>query len=213
MPRPRFDKLPAARREQILETAAKEFADHGFDGASLNHILGAAGLSKGAAYYYFDDKADLFTAVVQHYFFEHIASDAGMKVDALDAATYWPTFFELYRQAVLHMREDPWMSGLTRAVWKLPPEARQPGGPLASLYTFGRAWLEGLLRRGQQLGVVRTDLPIDLTIAMLMALDEATDHWFAEHFDVLGHERVEELVRKLVEALRDMLLPRPERRP
>ncbi|MBI5479985.1 MAG: TetR/AcrR family transcriptional regulator [Deltaproteobacteria bacterium] len=212
MPRPRFQKLSPSRREQILETAAKEFAHHGFDGASLNHILGAAGLSKGAAYYYFDDKADLFTAVVQHYFFEHLANDAGLKIDALDAASYWPTFAELYRQAILHMREDPWMSGLARAVWKLPHEARRQDGPLASLYAFGRTWLEGLLARGQQLGVVRTDLPTDLVIAMLMALDEATDHWFGEHFDALGSERTEELVRRLMEALRDMLLPRPEAR-
>ena len=213
MPRPRFQTLSPARREQILETAAKEFAVHGFDGASLNHILGAAGLSKGAAYYYFDDKVDLFTAVVQHYFFEHIASEAGLHAAALDAASYWPTFFEFYRQTLLHIRENPWMSGLARAVWRLPHEARREGGPLGALYEFGRSWLEGLLRRGQELGVVRRDLPLDLIIAMLMGLDEATDHWFAEHLDTLAPERVEELVRTLMESLRDLLQPRPERRP
>ena len=57
MPRPRFNKLTAEKRESILEAAAKEFATHGFEGASLNQILSNAGISKGAAYYYFDDKA------------------------------------------------------------------------------------------------------------------------------------------------------------
>ena len=56
MPRPRFEKLSAEKREQILETAAKAFAAHGYDGASLNQILADADISKGAAYYYFDNK-------------------------------------------------------------------------------------------------------------------------------------------------------------
>ena len=39
MPRPRFYKLSAPKRERILEAAAKEFTAHGYDGASLNQIL------------------------------------------------------------------------------------------------------------------------------------------------------------------------------
>jgi AcrR family transcriptional regulator len=39
-------------------------------GASLNRILEQAGISKGSAYYYFDDKADVFLTVVQRYLLE-----------------------------------------------------------------------------------------------------------------------------------------------
>ena len=66
MPRPRFENLPLAKRRRILETAALEFATRGFDAASLNRIIRSARISKGAAYYYFDDKADLYTAVVAY---------------------------------------------------------------------------------------------------------------------------------------------------
>ena len=55
MARPRFSKLDASARRNILETAAVEFAARGYDGASLNHILERADLSKGSFYYYFDD--------------------------------------------------------------------------------------------------------------------------------------------------------------
>ena len=47
------------------EVAAREFGEHGFEGASLNHILAEAGVSKGAAYYYFEGKADLFAAAAR----------------------------------------------------------------------------------------------------------------------------------------------------
>ena len=56
MPRPRIARLAEDKRTRILEAAAKEFAAAGYENASLNRILEHAGLSKGAAYYYFDDK-------------------------------------------------------------------------------------------------------------------------------------------------------------
>ena len=63
-PRPRFETLEPARRSAILDAAAEEFAARGFEAASYNRIIERAGTSKGAMYYYFEDKADLFTTVV-----------------------------------------------------------------------------------------------------------------------------------------------------
>ena len=65
MPRPRFQNAPAEKREAVLDAAANEFATHGYDNASVNRILLAAGFSKGSFYYYFDDKLDLAAAVLE----------------------------------------------------------------------------------------------------------------------------------------------------
>ncbi len=65
MPRPRFDRLDPDKRRRILAVAAEEFAARGVGNASLNRIIDHAGISKGAAYYYFDDKADLFATVIR----------------------------------------------------------------------------------------------------------------------------------------------------
>ena len=61
MARPRFRNLDRETRHRILETAAVEFASRGFEGTSLNQLIDRLGISKGSFYYYFDDKADLFT--------------------------------------------------------------------------------------------------------------------------------------------------------
>src|SRR5437868_13029147 len=66
MPFPRFHKLPQEKRERLLDIAAQEFATRGFEDASVNRILERAQMSKGAAYYYFEDKVDLFFTVVQY---------------------------------------------------------------------------------------------------------------------------------------------------
>jgi AcrR family transcriptional regulator len=67
MPFPRFEKLAPQKRKHLLDVAAREFAIHGFNEASINPILEQAEMSKGAAYYYFEDKvARLRAAVAVH---------------------------------------------------------------------------------------------------------------------------------------------------
>jgi AcrR family transcriptional regulator len=64
-PRPRFLSLPAERRSAILDAACAELSAHGFEKASTNRIIERAGVSKGALYYYFDDKRDLFLTTLR----------------------------------------------------------------------------------------------------------------------------------------------------
>ena len=55
----------SSKRRQILDGARKVFMDLGFDGASMNEIARAAGVSKGTLYVYFTDKSRLFEAIVE----------------------------------------------------------------------------------------------------------------------------------------------------
>ncbi|MEZ5267744.1 MAG: helix-turn-helix domain-containing protein [Microthrixaceae bacterium] len=49
---------------RLLDPAEEEFAREGFEAASLNQILASAQMSKGQAYHYIADKADLYAAVM-----------------------------------------------------------------------------------------------------------------------------------------------------
>ncbi len=53
-----------ATRCRILDTAELEFSKRGVSGTSLHEIAKAAGLTRGAIYWHFDDKADLFNAMM-----------------------------------------------------------------------------------------------------------------------------------------------------
>ena len=55
----------SSKRRQILDGASKVFMEFGFDGASMGEIARAAGVSKGTLYVYFDNKEQLFQAIVQ----------------------------------------------------------------------------------------------------------------------------------------------------
>ncbi len=58
----------ARSREEILDAAERLFADHGFDGVSLNDIALAAGLSRGTPSYFFGSKRQLYRAVLERVF-------------------------------------------------------------------------------------------------------------------------------------------------
>jgi len=52
-------------RTRILQAAARLFAKKGFDATSVDDVAEAAGFSKGALYYNFASKDDLFEALVE----------------------------------------------------------------------------------------------------------------------------------------------------
>jgi AcrR family transcriptional regulator len=54
-----------AKRRQIMDGARQVFLSAGFDGASMNDIARAAGVSKGTLYAYFDSKEELFEAIIR----------------------------------------------------------------------------------------------------------------------------------------------------
>ena len=52
-----------AKRRQIIDGGRAMFLEQGFDGASMNDIARAAGVSKGTLYVYFQNKEQLFQAI------------------------------------------------------------------------------------------------------------------------------------------------------
>jgi len=52
-------------RSHILDTAELVFEQRGVSGTSLHEIAKAAGVTRGAIYWHFEDKADLFNAMME----------------------------------------------------------------------------------------------------------------------------------------------------
>ena len=58
-----FLQLDEAKRERVLSAAINEFAEKNYHNASMNMVVKAAGISKGALFKYFKNKAGLFAFV------------------------------------------------------------------------------------------------------------------------------------------------------
>ncbi len=205
MPRPRFLRLPHERRTRLLEVAAQEFAAYGFEGASLNQILEQTSVSKGAAYYYFDDKADLFATVVRHYF-EQTRGDVDLAMIEVTAESFWPLVSALYRQQFMQAIEHPWLLRLLKSAATLPPDV-PAAGALADITGEVHAWLTMLLEKGREVGLVRQDLPPELLLALILAVDDATDRWLLSRRERFDQTEIEGLVALMVDTWKRLLVP------
>ena len=59
-------KLPAVeRKNQLIKAASRVFASKGYEGATTEDISREAGVTKGALYFHFRSKEDIFLAVVK----------------------------------------------------------------------------------------------------------------------------------------------------
>jgi len=177
----------------------------------VNRILEAVQMSKGAAYYYFEDKVDLFFTVIQ-YCIERLKLDLELDPATLTAENFWPTFAELHRQPLLRSFEQPWLFAAVRAAEHLSPAALQRE-PLATFARQVRTWIMNIVKRGQELGVIRNDMSEDLIFAWLQALDDASDRWLLAHWSDLDREAIAHISDLTVDAMRRALASVPPDNP
>jgi AcrR family transcriptional regulator len=206
MPYPRFERLPLEKRTKLLESAAQEFAKYGFEDASVNRILEQVQMSKGAAYYYFEDKVDLFCTVVQYAIERLHLIDIQVDMSQLTVETFWPTFAELHRLPLLRSFEQPWLFGAVEAAGRLSPAALQEE-PLASIARQIVAYAMAFVTRGQELGLIRNDLAVELLFDWISALDHASDTWLLARWEQLDRKLIADISDQTVDAMRRVLAP------
>jgi len=159
-------------RERLLQAGFQEVYRSGFQSASIDTILAATNVTKGALYYHFESKEDLGYAIVE-------------EVIAKLPRDRWLLPLERSKD------KDPIdaLIGIVRAI-PARPEDIKGGCALVNLAqemsqldeqfrkrleTIFHAWQEGIataLRRGQSQGIVRRDLVPAETAGFLIAMVE-----------------------------------------
>jgi AcrR family transcriptional regulator len=208
MPLPRFENLPRAKRRAILSAAAAEFAEKGFDGASFNRIIETAEISKGAMYYYFADKADVYGAVLGDVLDRVHAELTEVEMPA-DAAGYWLALESGLGRLNATFFADEQLARLFRGLYGGSPD--NPTFQLLLGQT--RRWVDQLLELGQHLGAVRSDLPRDLLAEGVTGLLISMDRWFAERLSTKPLRELLPLASKVLELVRDLLEPKNGAKP
>lgn len=61
----RTPKVVEDRREQIIDAAMRAFSQKGYSGATNKDIAREAGITPGLIYHYFENKEDLFKAIIE----------------------------------------------------------------------------------------------------------------------------------------------------
>ncbi len=170
MPRPRFQRLPADKREAVLAAAAREFATQGYDGASVNRIVLAAGFSKASFYYYFDDTADLAAAVLEGEVTRYLELWSQLATPTT-VEQFWAEVTHMMELGKAEMRENQYAGDalirLGTAIARDPELFDRLAGPMIQDAT---ARASAFWKRGQDIGAVRSDLPLGTLLQLLQGI-------------------------------------------
>jgi AcrR family transcriptional regulator len=156
-------------KQRILDAAAEVFGERGYRGALVDDVAAAAGVTKGAVYYYFTDKDDL-ARDLQHRLWEQLAHDA--------LAVYDPerpvidnllVCFEAFLTSVQAM---PCAKTFLREAWFSP--ALDAAGRADHEDALGQ--VQGLLAQGIERGEIALLDSEVLARVMVGAMMEATLH-------------------------------------
>jgi len=163
---PRWQRRKEARPAEILDAALEEFLAHGFTAARLEDIAHRAGCTKGTIFLYFENKEELFKAIVR----EHLVPAIQRAEER--AETHGGSSRELLRELV-HSRWDMMVHSPLSGVPKL---VLSEAGQFPDLVRYfhdeiivrSHALFARVLRTGVERGEFR-DLDVDYVTKALMA--------------------------------------------
>lgn len=133
------ERSASARR--VLDAALELFAEHGFEGTSLQQIADRLGVTKAAVYYHFRSKDDLLAGLVEPAFDELNALLADAEALPRDGARQSRALEAFVEYLLRHRAAAAWMgrdaAALTRpVVWE---HSRAVDRRLTRLLTVGEA--------------------------------------------------------------------------
>lgn len=170
--RDRKQKLrdPRRTRERLLQSAFQEVYRSGFQGAGLDTILTASGVTKGALYHHFGSKEELGHAIVEEVVAE-MPRDKWLRPlqpdkDPIDV------LIEIVRATSVRPKDVEGGCPLANLAQEMSPLDEQFRRRLEKVFTDWQEGVAAALRRGQSQGSVRRDLEPEDTAGFLIAMYE-----------------------------------------
>lgn len=189
-------------QDELLQEALREFADKGFDSASLNQIIKRSGISKGGFYHHFHNKEELFYRVVDRAAQEKLAfvsQWSGRKGWAGETAGFFDTLTLMMEGSIAFAFQHPDLSQFWMSIMK-NPQLRAKIMQISPGY-YNR-FLDPLVDAALETGQLRADLDPDFIKKMVnysflnmgeLLLDSSGDE--------LDRETMERLVRQFLSFL------------
>lgn len=208
-PRPPKVNQNVERREisidALLGAALQLFVSQGYRATNLEAISSAAGLTKGAIYFYFGSKEVVLLEVLKRV--EIIVVDraqAAVEGAGANPVDQFVTYIHYQASLGITHRDEVLLLILMSLEWK--EKDGEVKDFISALYKRQRKLIDGLVARGQKVGAFRGDVPARELAAIVLATHDGT---FLEWF-----RRSEALDGKaLTRALRSVLLTGTESAP
>jgi AcrR family transcriptional regulator len=202
----RFKNLDPEKQAKILDAAADEFAEKGYETASINQIIEQAGISKGSMYYYFEDKRDLYDTVIKDATERLLEMSGGFDIEQMQADNFWQYLKAYTERSLKQLRENNKYIQLARDfVQTQQLDVEDTSG--SETMEMSRQITHQMIEHGQSLGVVRDDLPTEFLAKLSMSMGTVMDRWLFGRWDEMDEDEIQEFLDQEVDLIRRIWSP------
>ncbi len=201
-----FRQLPPDKQERVLDAALAEFAELGYQAASLNRLVAQAGIAKGSLYQYFPNKEGVFRHIFQFAVNQVRRTLTTVKEETVEEGLFVRLEKSL-SAGVQFLREHPRIFSL---YLKLQVDKNMPFRTefLAAVRQHAAEYFASLVRQARGRGELRPAVP---EAAVLFLLDALFDRFLqavavpALDVTLNLHRAPEEVVRQRIHELVQLL--------
>lgn len=194
-PEPDLARLPV--QERLLAASLRLFAKQGFEGTSVQEIVAAAGVTKGAMYHYFASKDDLLYEIYHRLL--------GLQTERLNAIADSPgTAAQRVRAAAADVVEST-LNSLDETIVSFRSIHMLSNPRRTQVRAERRRYHErfrGLVEEGQDEGAFRKDVPADLAVHFFFGSVNQLGTWFHRDGELDRREVAEHYAELFLTGLR-----------
>jgi AcrR family transcriptional regulator len=179
LPKETFFNLPDSKKLLIEDAAVDEFAQHGYDNASINRIVDECHIAKGSFYQYFEDKKDLYKHLINRISEEKLSFVAPVLANIANMDLF-TLLGEMYRAALAYGRSSIKAAMIGNQVYKNQdhPVHKEI---IADGMVQAKALYANLLTKAIAKGEVRADIDLDFAVHMLISMNVSIfEYYFRE---------------------------------
>ena len=171
-PEKRKSRDPERTRERLLKAGFREVYRSGFQSASIDTILAAANVTKGALYHHFESKESLGHAIVDEVVATFLHNRWLVPLQQSEGKDSIDVLIDILQAIPARPRDVKAGCPMVNLAQEMSPLDEQFRKRLEAMF---HAWQEAVamaLRRGQSQGTVRRDLVPEETASFLIAMVE-----------------------------------------
>lgn len=154
---------PMDTKDKIMHVTLELILEQGFDTTSVSQITKKAGITKGAIYYFFENKEDLFEKVVERYFMDYMNNLVSARISETSSIKEQVRlFYDVKTSMPTETHNHPSDSKMSKNIYRLLQDGIEKYDKLLGQFKKFNdhtiAYQVSVLEEGKKQGVIRSDV-------------------------------------------------------
>ena len=166
-------QLTSKRKRQIMDSALSVAVQKGYSNSRIDDIAKTCGLSKGAVYWYYNSKKDIYLNLIDYWFHKY---SSGILNTNQTKKSSWEKLNGLFEYFILQFNINPNVYKVLPEFWSLSKRDSDFNNKVQKLYSLFLSYIIEILEEGKSSGEFKDIDPKITALSILINLEGI--HWF-----------------------------------